>query len=299
MSTYKVAAIVVNWNQEGDTTACLDSLRTVNDIPLHSILVDNGSQSKEVDRIEKQFPEVTLIRLSENRGPTGGRNAGIRYALNEKFSHILLLDNDILTPPSFLSPLIDSLSDRAIGAVSPKILHHPETSRIWCTGGMIDWSTGMQWSRGAGELDRGQWDIADTVDYLATCCLLAPCHVFQEAGLMDERYFIYYDDTDWSLRTKRLGYLCAYTPKSQIYHKVSSSLKAGSASMDYYYARNRLLFFRTHAPAHQRLRLIVLYTARALRYAHTLWLEGRAQNASAVIRGVRDYYLARFGRGPI
>lgn len=294
-----VAVVILNWNQEKDTADCLTSLRAVEGVPLRVILVDNGSSPESVDRLERHFSDVRVIRLPDNLGFAAGNNVGIREALREGASHILLLNNDTLVHPSFLPPLLEGLNTSGVGVVGPKIYHHPEVTRLWFAGGMIDWRTGRQWHLGANELDEGQWDKPREVDYITACCLLAPARLFQEIGALDERYFIYFEETDWNLRVRARGYRCRYLPESRVYHKVSQAMKTGSPVSDYYYARNRLLFFRSHAPLRYRLGLIALYTVRSLRYAYTLRTNGLRQNARAVVRGIRDFYAAKFGKCPL
>jgi GT2 family glycosyltransferase len=291
-----VAVVVLNWNQEGDTTDCLTSLFKVEDAPLRVILVDNGSEQESIDRLERRFPETLTIRLSENRGFAGGNNIGIEQALRGGASHILLLNNDTLVHPTFLQPLLEGLTAPEIGVVGPKIYCYPDATRLWFAGGRIDWRTGRQWHLGADESDQGQWDTPQEVDYITACCLLAPADVFREVGGLDERYFIYFEETDWNLRVQRYGYRCRYIPGSRIWHKVSQAMRTGSPVSDYYYARNRLLFLKSHAPTRNRLRLILLFTARSLKYAYRLQSEGRTRNAAAVVCGVQDYYRGRFGQ---
>jgi len=294
-----VGVVVLNWNQEQDTTECLESLRLVHDVPLRVILVDNGSAPDSVDRLERRFPEATVLRLGENRGFAAGNNVGIARALAEGVSHILLLNNDTLVEAEFLTPLVEALRRDGAGVAGPKIYHHPETDRLWFAGGMIDWRTGRQWHLGAGDRDQGQWDVPCTVEYITACCLLAPASVFREVGVLDERYFIYFEETDWNLRVRRRGYACWYEPKSRIYHKVSRAMRSGSPASDYYYARNRLLLFRDHAPMPYRPFLLALYTLRSLRFAWTRYRHGLSGNARAVSLGVRDFYAGRFGRCPV
>ena len=294
-----VGVVVLNWNQEQDTTECLESLRLVRDVPLRVILVDNGSAPDSVERLERRFPEAIVLRLGQNRGFAGGNNVGIARALDEGASHVLLLNNDTLVEAGFLTPLLEALRRDGAGVAGPKIYHHPETDRLWFAGGMIDWRTGRQWHLGAGERDQGQWDVPRPVDYVTACCLLAPASVFREVGVLDERYFIYFEETDWSLRVRRRGYACWYEPKSRIYHKVSRAMRSESPASDYYYARNRLLLFRDHAPVLRRPLLLLLYTLRSLRFAWTRHRRGLSDNARAVIRGVRDFHAGRFGRCPL
>ena len=293
-----VAVVVLNWNQEEDTFACLASLRAVNYPALRVILVDNGSTRESVNRLEHHFSEVEIVRLGHNVGFAAGNNIGIERALDQGASHVLLLNNDTLVDSEFLTPLLEGLGTSGVGVVGPKIFSYPDVSRIWFAGGMIDWPSGRQWHLGADEPDDGRWDGPQDVDYITACCLLAPARLFQEIGFFDERYFIYFEETDWNLRARERGYLCRYLPNSRIYHKVSQAMKAGSPISDYYYTRNRLLFFRSHAPIRYRFKLIVLYTLRSLRYARALRKKGLRHKAAAVVRGIRDFYSARFGECP-
>ncbi len=295
-STPLVAVVVLNWNQEEDTTDCLVSLRAVTNVPLRVMVVDNGSHPESVDRLEQRFREALFIRLRENKGFAAGNNIGIERALEEGASHIMLLNNDTLVEPAFLRPLLNGLNSHEAGVVGPKIYYYPDATRLWFAGGVIDWRTGRLWHLGANEPDEGQWDKPREVDYITACCLLAPAKVFQEIGGLDERYFIYFEETDWNLRARARGYRCRYLPDARIYHKVSQAMGTGSPISDYYYARNRLLFFRSRAPIRYRHRLIALYTARSLRYAYTIRKAGRIQNAAAIATGVRDFYRARFGK---
>ena len=294
-----VGVVVLNWNQETDTRECLASLRLVRGAPLRVFVVDNGSTPESVDRLEREFSEAIFIRLRENRGFAEGNNVGIERALREGVSHVLLLNNDTLVEPEFIRPLLDGLDGHKAGVVGPKICHHPDVTRIWFAGGRIDWRTGRQWHLGAGELDGGRWNRAREVDYITACCLLAPARVFREVGTLDERYFIYFEETDWNLRAGRKGHRRWYVPDSRIFHKVSRAMRTGSPASDYYYARNRLLLFLDHAPILWRPVLLLLYTLRSFRFAWTQRRRGMPDNARAVARGVRDFYTGRFGRCPL
>ena len=294
-----VGVVVLNWNQEQDTRECLESLRLVRDVPLRVILVDNGSARESVDRLEKRFSEAVIVRLPENLGFAAGNNVGIERAIKEGVSHILLLNNDTLVEAGFLRPLLNALHEDRTGVVGPKIYHHPDVTRLWFAGGVVNWRTGRQWHLGAGEIDQGQWNSPREVDYITACCLLAPVQIFREVGGLDERYFIYFEETDWNLRVRQRGYRCRYEPTSRIFHKVSQAMKTGSPTADYYYARNRLLLFLDRAPVLYRPFLLALYTLRSLRFAWTQRRRGLHDNARAVARGVLDFYAGRFGRCPL
>src|SRR5207245_10973952 len=212
LAAAKGAAAVLNWNQEQDSTECLASLRAVESVQLRVLLVDNGSAPDSVDRLARRFPEALVIRLPENRGFAAGNNVGIERALKEGATHILLLNNDTLVHPTFLIPLLEGLNEPSVGVVGPKIYYHPDVTRIWFAGGMIDWPTGRQWHLGANETDDGRWAVPRDEDYVTACCLLAPARMVQEIGGLDERHRPYVEEIDSNPWIRVTGYRCSVIP---------------------------------------------------------------------------------------
>ena len=292
-----VVAVVLNWNQWDDTRDCLASLRACGEDRPDVVLVDNGSRDGSPERIAAEFPDVTLLRQPRNLGFAEGNNVGIRHALARGASRIMLLNNDTLVDPGFLGPLTDALDRRPdVGIVGPKIFCYPETETLWAAGGAIDWATGRQSHIGASERDRGQFDVEREVDYLSACCLVARREVFERAGLLDPRYFIYFEETAWTMRAAAAGFARLYVPKSRIWHKVSAAMKSDSPSSAYYLTRNRLLFLTEHGPAERRAFYRFFYTTRPLRLGLTLLLRRRFAQGRAIVEGLRDFYLGRFGQ---
>jgi GT2 family glycosyltransferase len=294
-----VHVVMLNWNQEADTRDCLESLRTCVGSPMRIVLVDNGSRDGSPDRLARDFPEVTLLRQPRNLGFAEGNNVGLRHALADGASAILLLNNDTLVDPDFLPPLVDALARRPdVGIAGSKIYCYPERRTLWAAGAGIDWTRGRQFHIGAGEADQGQYERETLVDYVSACCLLARREVFERAGLLDPRYFIYFEETAWSVRATRAGFRILYVPASRIWHKVSAAMRSESPNSAYYLTRNRLLFLTEHGPTERRRFYRWFYTTRPLRYAVGLLARGRAEQGRAVLQGLRDFYTGRFGERP-
>ena len=292
----RIFVVMLNWNQEADTRECLDSIRRCDDPRLTVLVVDNGSRDGSPQRLAAAFPEVTVLCQPRNLGFAEGNNVGIEHALREGADRIMLLNNDTLVDPAFVEPL-DGALDRLpqIGVVGPKIYCYPEVDTLWSAGGQIDWSQGRQFHIGAGERDLGQYDLERQVDYVSACCLLARREVFERAGLLDARYFIYFEETAWSMRAARRGFLSLYVPKSRIWHKVSAAMGTGSPDSTYYLTRNRLLFLTEHGPEARRKFYRYFYTTRPLRSALTLLARGRGVHARAILEAILDFYTGRFG----
>lgn len=219
-----VSIIILNWNRKDDTIACLQSIEKVSYPDFEVILVDNASSDGTIEAVKQKFPLVKVISNPENLRFAGGNNVGINYALENEADYILLLNNDTVVDPDFVSELMRAAeSDGGIGMVGPKIYYYDDPKRIWFAGGKVEFWKGWISHIGIRELDRGQYDATRHVDYLTGCCLLVKREVIERVGKLDESYFIYGEDADWCIRASRAGFKLLYVPSSIIWHKVSSS----------------------------------------------------------------------------
>ena len=224
MDTPRVVVIIVNWNGKDVTLDCLASLRRVQDPAPHVLVVDNGSTDDSVPAIRSQYPDVELLALSENRRFAGGNNAGIQKAFADGADFVLLLNNDTIVDPGFLSALLGRIrSEERCGMVVPKIYYHHQPDMLWYAGGEISFWTGTMRHRGIREVDHGQYDTATDTEYATGCCLLVSRELIARAGQLDESFFIYSEDADWSVRARRAGYRIIYEPRARIWHKLSVS----------------------------------------------------------------------------
>lgn len=216
--------VIVNWNSYQVTSVCLASLRECTYSDYEIILVDNGSNDHSGDLLKKNYPEVTLLRNSENLGFTGGNNKGIEYALQSGKELIMLLNNDTIITPNFVEPLVEKLqNDSRIGAVQPKIMFNQERHIIWNAGSEYSKTWSLTKTIGVGERDSGQFDRGRAIPWVTGCCFLVRSPIVRKIGLLDDDFFIYYEDTDWSFRIVRAGYDLWYCPESKIYHEVGKS----------------------------------------------------------------------------
>jgi GT2 family glycosyltransferase len=222
MSEPRVFIILVNWNGKAVTLDCLDSLSQVTYKNFKTIVVDNKSNDGSAEAIAKAYPEVIVLKQQENLRFAGGNNVGMNYALENGAELICLLNNDTTVDKDFLTHLIARIkSDNTIGMVAPKIYYHSEPKRIWFAGGEISMWTGTMRHTGIRELDSGQHDTSKTIDYTTGCCILTSKEVIKQVGMLDESYFMYTEDADWSMRVRQAGYSIVYEPKAKVWHKLS------------------------------------------------------------------------------
>lgn len=297
----KVAIITVNYNGKKDTLELLESLKKLKsqNSKVKTIVVDNGSEDGLVGELNKNYPEVVVLQNGINKGFAGGFNRGIEYAKIWGADYFLLINNDCLIKDNnLLDELIKTAqSDSKIGIVSPKIYFAPgfefhqdrysaeeKGKVIWYGGGNFDWDNIRGVHRGIDEVDRGQYDRAEEVDFISGACMLIKREVFERVDLFNEDYFLYFEDVEFQKRVRDVGFKEYYDGKVAIYHKVSQSAGVGSDLTDYFHTRNRLIFGMKYAKLRTKFAL--------LREALWLFLFGRP----AQRKGIWDFYL-REGKG--
>lgn len=244
-----VTVIIVNWNGRDVTLDCLASLQKVTYPAMRILLVDNGSHDDTLPAVRRQYPGVSILAVGENRRFAGGNNLGMRTALGENTDHILLLNNDTLVAPDFLTHLVERCAATPrCGMVVPKIYYHTPPDTIWYAGGIISFWTGSMRHRGIREVDQGQYDTAGDTGYATGCCILIPAEVVRAVGMLDERYFIYGEDADWSIRVRAAGYRILYEPCARVWHRLSVS---AGGHLSGFKLRNKAIsmvrFFAHHA----------------------------------------------------
>ena len=259
MRTERVEIIILNWKGLSDTSECLESLRKISYPNYHVTVLDNGSGGDEADKLEKGFSGfINLIKESKNHGFAGGNNICIRQTLsNNSPDYFLLLNNDTVVAPDFLSNLVRVMeSDPLIGLAGPKVYYHGLTDCIQTAGVKLNTWTGGITPIGRGERDKGQYDSVKIVPAIMGCCMLIKTETIKKVGLLDEDYFCYHEETDYCLRASKAGYEIAYVPDAVIRHKTPVRVKPwekipgnsrSGALQTYYLTRNLFLLEKKNA----------------------------------------------------
>jgi GT2 family glycosyltransferase len=293
----EVAVIVLNWNGKDDTLACLKSVRAQETVAVHIMLVDNASTDLSVSAVRDNFPEAEIIENAANLGYAGGNNVGLKHALKRGFEYIFVLNNDTVLDPYCLEKLVVDLQAHPnAAAAAPKILFLDSPTTICFAGGMLT-PEGAPDHVGLHQQDGQQFLSSDT-EWLTGCAILFRSQALEEVGLFESKFFLLFEDLDWSMRAKNLGYTLRFAADARLWHKASASFgKTFSPSYWYYYSRNNLLWIERHFPPRQRPRLYLSALKRTLyamfRNTNTPRLE-RKQIRRSVTRGVSDYLFRRF-----
>lgn len=292
--------VIVNWNGRRLLDACLDAVSAQTMRADLIVVVDNGSTDGSVEHLRERWPAVRIVSLDRNVGIAAGNNAGIRAASEAGARFVLLLNNDADMRPPALGELHTALAAGGEGtwAAAPKILYRSEPGRIWSAGGAFEWWRGLSRDRGTDEPDRGQYDEPADIDYANTCCLLVRVEAFDRIGLMDEAYFMYYDDSDFSARIRRAGGRIRYVPSAEVLHDVQATARVAAAAPNffalYYTTRNRGRFIARNAPTvlHRISAHLFTIATRFIRAAQAC-LGGRGAEARLVLGALHDGYVRR------
>lgn len=280
----KVGLVTVTFNSADVIEPFLrDTLaQTQTDFILY--VVDNASTDDTLQRLRKYSdPQIRVIANAKNVGVAEGNNQGTRAALADGCDAVLLINNDTEFETALIEKMGRELQGSGAGMVVPKILFYDPPDMIWCAGGSFNRLRGYSVIHdGERQKDTGQFNVARDIEYAPTCCMLVHRSVFDRIGLMDARYFAYFDDADFCMRAHRHNIRMRYLPDAVLRHKVSSLTGGGTSPfVGYHFTRNRFIFLRKHIGAVKVFLFAPLYelylVARLLLGRDSLTLAARKQ----------------------
>lgn len=296
----KIGVITVNFHSDEDTIALLSGLENNKFLPGidHVFYIVDNSKSTSLKEGLYQFPHAVYVESPGNVGFAKGNNIGLQKALEDGADIVVLINNDTLVPDNFLESIISSpITDEGVGIVGGHIYfakgyefedkyQKKDLGKVfWYAGGKYDWNNVYASHIGVNEVDRGQYEKIRPTDFITGCLLVTKADILKKTGLFDERYCLYFEDSDLCLRVKNQGYSLLIDPKVKLWHKVAQSSSIGSSLNDYFLTRNRLLFGMTYARFRTKVAL--------LREAFKKLLIGTPAQKLAV----SDFLLRRLGWG--
>lgn len=261
----KLAIIIITYNGLNDTLECIESInKSSGNIDYQIIVVDNNSKINEASIIKERYPDIHTIRSKINGGFSCGNNLGIQYAIENDFEYCMLLNNDTFVDGSMIQLLLSRANDNTI--VVPTMYYANDPKTIWYGGGYIN-----KWT---GKAEHKRMNLNADVDVLqeedcsfATgCCVLVNTNIFKNIGLLDEKMFMYCEDTEFCIRALNNGVSIRYIPKAKLWHKVSKST-GGSASpfSIYYMTRNRLFCIKNYCDFFRKTAFLFTIITRYIR----------------------------------
>ncbi|MEN6642390.1 MAG: glycosyltransferase family 2 protein [Armatimonadia bacterium] len=298
-----VGVVTVNWNGAADTLGCLASLRESEYAALEVVVCDNASTDDSVARIEAEYPEVTVVQAGANLGWCGGVNRGAQVALGRGCEYLLILNNDTVLPPDLIGEMVAAIEngDR-VGLVTARerLYHNPQRgdrlgARFRPLVCMVEWLF-------ADEENREALPPVLKMDCVSCCAAMASREVVEKVGLLDEAFFVYWEDVDWSLRVRAAGYQNLCLTDTMVVHKSGASMEDGaglSLPQLYYVCRGQAMTARKHARGLGR----VLAPARLLGAAGLTAMKGLVRpgyrkEMRTKLRAFRDGWFLREAQPP-
>lgn len=260
----KVFALILNFNNPKDTILAARSLKN-SDLPKNAeiVVIDNAPVDQKAV-FSKQIPGVVYIKSKGNIGYAAGNNLGIRYALTQKATHILLLNPDVRVPKVFFSKLLNTFDPNQDAGIVAPAHQEPGESR-YGLGGHVDWDICSFPHDNVSDLP----DYELKYDLLTFACVLVKAEVFKRVGLLDERYFLYLEDVDYCVTGKRAGYALYLNPRVCVTHNTSSSFADKRSKIKYSFLSS-LIFIKKWYQFPHNIRPI-LHSLYFYPYTYLLW----------------------------
>jgi GT2 family glycosyltransferase len=291
-----VALLTVNTDGGAFIEEFAASLKRVTYANMHPIIVDNASTDGSLLALRRAIPDAVILANDANLGFTGACNRGLAYCLREKFDYVLFLNSDLTMEPGFIDHLVAAADERTMTVPLSYLYHHP--GRLDDSVGEFDWQRGVWKSRLLGERLPPGFDTPRCVDNANLSCVLVPTNLLHDIGLLDDNFFIYYDDTDFVRRAQEHGYRLWFVPQSVIYHRKGATIGGRSTPFGLYYlTRNRPYLIRKHvtSPLQRSIFWTYFLMTRAIQAA-LLVARGKPDHAKAMVMGLGDYWRGRMGR---
>ena len=239
----KVFVIVLNYNNKETLLACLKSVYQSDYQNFEVVVVDNNSTDGSFELAKQNFSNAHFIKSPQNLGFGMGNNLGIRFALEKFASYIMLLNSDAYLQKTTLSRLVVEAEKKEVSGLVSPVIKKPD-QEIWFAGGKIDWIH----MKTKHLFKPKQQEESYESEYLTGCALLVKKSVFEKIGLFDEKFFLYYEDADFSLRAKKAGFFLLVLPSAVAIHDEKSEQLKGQKI--YWLVLSGLIFFQKNAPAY-------------------------------------------------
>lgn len=283
----KIGVILVNYNESTlDTIECVNSLLNSGCMQEQIYILDNNSVEKYKDLLRRNISgNVAISFNSENSGFAKGCNIGIKYFLTrEDISYILLLNNDTVVPANFLkdlmAPFLDP--DPTIGIVAPLIYYYGNKDELWYGGVNYRPLLGCY----VHNTDKSKIPMHSYVstDVATGCCMLFRKELVGEVGFLDEDYFMYIEDVDFSLRIRRAGLKILLNTNTHVYHKLGKSSAEISLIKSKYLFNSGRLFIRKNYTGFRRMFYFCMSYIANIHGGIKLFFNGRVKESMIVFR---------------
>ncbi len=298
----RVAVVILNWNRKDMLLDCITHIRGMTYPVRDVIVVDNASTDGSVEAVRTAFTGVVLVVNDRNYGAQEGKNIGLRRALQTRADYVFMVDNDIVVDQGCLDRLLETAeSNESAGMVGAKMYDHSKPNVLLSAGGIIDFTQNVGRGRGDREIDNGQYDRVEEVDYLWGGALLVKRKILETVGLFDPGFAGYwFEDTDLSVRVKKAGYRNLFNPFARVWHKPHATVEQFSYRKKYLAARNAVRFMKKHAGPRQWMKYTFFVLAGfPVAAARDLIRHGTLEGVWGKMRGFTEGLFAKVETDPL
>lgn len=286
-----VGIVIVNYNGAKVQNNCIRSILRSDFKEFKIIVIDNHSKDNSMELLN-EFPDDRIIKIfcEENYGIAKGNNIGIAKSKELGMTYTLLLNNDTLLPATLLTDMVENISEDLV--IVPKI-YYPDGNVLWYGGGKFIFSRGNARHLHYQQKDEGiQYE--QYYNYSPTTCMLIHNSVFDRIGYMDEKYFLYFDDTDFCYRLYKNNIKIKFLASNYMIHLVGMSSGGDESKLAIYYmSRNKMYFVNKYKKDFSFLRRKKIYLAKLISYYKGII---KRNNNRIIKKALKDYRLGRMGR---
>ena len=301
----KISVILVNYNGKEYNDKCIASiLDSTISHQIQIVVVDNASTDDSLELLKENWgchEQVKILSLDENYGFSKANNEGIRWSLEQGIEYFWLLNNDTEIQPDALEQMVH-YQQKKKGIVVPKILYSDRRDTIWCAGGSFTPVIKKATQRGIDQTDKGQFDVSGECQFANGCAMFLSKEVVDKIGYLDERFFLYYEDVEYSMRAERKGISIWYCAEAVVFHKVNGSTKGNEKPANAYYITrnwllcNRLYFYDGNQWNWKFCVFCLYFFCNRLTWMLLWFLQGKREMCKAQVRGIKDFFGEKWGQ---
>ena len=312
MKNPKIVILLLNWNGKKDTLECLASLQKVSYPNFQTVVIDNDSTDDSVAIIRKHYPNTPILENESNLGFAAGNNPGIEWALRHHAEWILLLNNDTIVDPNFLNAFMQAAKEKPKAKIlGAKILLFNKPKIIDHLGGFWKSERAEFHCPESGMTDHPYFEMRQA-DYVCGAALLMHRSVPETIGLLEPKFFLFWEETDFCFRAKKQGFEVWTVPNAKVWHKVSSSFTGGKPHMHYFWWRSRLLWIERNCTKDEKRTLYKQVIIPELKKMIRHWVikfvvqcifpstkrKAQIRKLKAGCMGAYHFYQRKFGNCP-
>lgn len=262
-----IASTILNYKHEDDTIKCIRAIQKTDlGKEVEIIIVDNSPSISNKKRFMELFPKATYIASPSNLGFAGGNNLGIQKALKDGADYVLIINPDVEVPSKFFTPLLKHFEDKKVGIVAPAISHRQKDGLYIGLDGKVDWSLAKPEHI---NLKKIASDKPIHAQFVTFACVIVSKENFEKVGLLDDGYFMYFEDVDYGLSTEKKGVDIILDPKVIVHHETSSSFARPTGKLMISF-RSHIRFINKWLPLQERVKPL-LHAFALYPYLYVLW----------------------------